>query len=74
MIFVDSSAWLAVSDVRDGNHEAALEFHVDLLGGKAGRLLTSDYVLDETLTLMRRRSGDATVRKFISGVDASRSV
>ncbi len=54
MIFVDSSAWLAVSDVRDGNHKAALAFTAKLLDGASGRLLTSDYIVDETLALLRK--------------------
>jgi uncharacterized protein len=74
MIFVDTSAWLAISDVRDGNHRKALELHRELLTGKAGRLITSDYVLDETLTLMRRRAGPAATRTFLLGVEASASV
>jgi uncharacterized protein len=64
MIFVDSSAWLALSDVRDGNHKRALEFHRGLGSGGAGRLLTSDYIMDETLTLMRKRSGAPAARQF----------
>jgi uncharacterized protein len=74
MIFVDSSAWLAVADVRDGNHPAALAFHRKLLGGRAGRLITSDYILDETFTLMRKRAGGDCVRRFVSGLEASPSV
>lgn len=74
MIFVDSSAWLAIADVRDGNHRAAISFHARLLEGSAGRLLTSDYILDETLTLIRKRVGEELVRQFIAGVDGSPSV
>jgi len=74
MIFVDSSAWLAISDVRDGNHRAAIAFHSELVTGTAGRLITSDYILDETLTLMRKRSGGDLVRRFASGLETSPSV
>lgn len=74
MIFVDSSAWLAMTDVRDGNHSTAIEFHADLVKGRAGRLLTSDYVMVETLTLIRRRAGAETVRGFAQGVQASSSL
>lgn len=74
MIFVDSSAWLAIADVRDGNHRAGFAFLTDLVRGKAGRLLTSDYVLDETLTLMRKRSGLETVREFLTRLRLSPSV
>ena len=74
MIFVDTSAWLAVSDIRDGNHILALAEHKDLVSGKVGRLITTDYVLDETLTLLRKRTGPEAARRFLDGLEASRSV
>jgi hypothetical protein len=52
MIFVDTSAWFAVYSRRDANHSVALSairsFHEPLV--------TSDYVIEETLTLLRARS------------------
>jgi uncharacterized protein len=74
MIFVDSSAWIAVSDRRDGNHRAALEIHRRLERGASGRLVTTDFVLDETLTWMRKRCGAELVRRFSQGIDLSPSV
>ncbi|MDE0063758.1 MAG: PIN domain-containing protein [Gammaproteobacteria bacterium] len=52
-LFVDTGAWYALIDRRDPDHEpvtAALREHRD-------RLLTSNFVLDETLTLVRYRLG-----------------
>ena len=54
MIFVDTSAWYASSSVRDANHQAARQF----LASVQERLITSDYVVDETLTLFRSRGED----------------
>lgn len=51
MIFVDTSAWYASSSVRDANHQEAKRF----LTSVRERLVTSDYVIDETLTLFRSR-------------------
>ncbi len=51
MIFVDTSAWYAASSVRDVNHQEANR----LLMSVRERLVTSDYVVDETLTLFRSR-------------------
>ena len=51
MIFVDTSAWIALEDKKDFNHPAALEFKQELLVTRA-RLVTSNYILDETYTLM----------------------
>lgn len=52
-IFVDSSAWYALLDRRDPQHArvaAAIQAHRD-------RLVTSDYILGEAVTLVRYRLG-----------------
>jgi uncharacterized protein len=52
VIFVDTSAWFAAAIESDANHAAAVAF---LASTPADRLITSDFVLDETLTLFRMR-------------------
>jgi predicted nucleic acid-binding protein len=49
-IFIDTSAWDAIEDRGDPNHELALAFKDDLSDNC--RLITTDYVLDETYTLL----------------------
>ena len=51
MIFVDTSAWYARYTPRDPNHQAARSFH------RANRepLVTTDFIVDETLTLFKAR-------------------
>ena len=49
-IFIDTSAWDAIEDSSDPNHEIALAFKDDILNNYC--LITSDYVLDETYTLL----------------------
>ena len=51
MIFVDSSAWFAVYSQRDVNHDSA----VKTLQALRQELVTSDFIIDETLTLLRVR-------------------
>lgn len=51
MIFVDTSAWYSSSSARDANHQDAKRF----LASIRRRLVTTDYVVDETLTLFRAR-------------------
>jgi predicted nucleic acid-binding protein len=51
VIFVDSSAWFAVYSLRDGNHSIATA----TIRSFQSNLVTSDYVIDETLTLLRAR-------------------
>jgi predicted nucleic acid-binding protein len=51
VIFVDSGAWFASVIATDPDHAAAAAW----LASKREALLTTDYVLDETLTLLRAR-------------------
>jgi predicted nucleic acid-binding protein len=61
MIFVDTSAWFAAFVPNDTNHVAAFAW----LNTNAEPLLTTDYVLDEILTLLRARGEQD--RAFILG-------
>lgn len=51
MIFVDTSAWFAAVVPTDPNHSKAAQW----LASNSEQLLTTDYVVDETLTLLRAR-------------------
>jgi uncharacterized protein len=51
MIFVDTSVWFAMAVPSDQDHAAVAE----LLRQNTEPLLTTDYVVDETLTLLRAR-------------------
>jgi predicted nucleic acid-binding protein len=51
MIFVDTGAWFAAAVPSDPDHAAASRW----LAGNTEALLTTDYVVDETLTLLRVR-------------------
>ncbi|RLF23417.1 MAG: DNA-binding protein [Thermoprotei archaeon] len=74
MIFIDTSAFYALEVEDDINHEQARSFLNELRKGKYGALLTSDYVLDETLTLLRIRHGVEVALKFYDKVRRSRSL
>jgi uncharacterized protein len=52
MIFVDTSAWFATFAPKDPNHEPAALFYSST---PARLLITTDYVLSETLTLFKMR-------------------
>lgn len=51
MIFVDTSAWFAAVVPTDSNYPHAARW----LAANSEQLLTTDYVIDETLTLLRAR-------------------
>ena len=62
-LFVDTSGWMAMADASD-------PVHVDCLATRdnwlelGGILITSDYVVDETLTLIRMRLGIHAAEKW----------
>ncbi len=51
MIFVDTGAWFAAVVATDPDHNAAVAW----LQANKEYLLTTDYIVDETLTLLRMR-------------------
>jgi uncharacterized protein len=51
MIFVDTTVWYAAYVAEDPEHEAASA----LLAEPRQRLATTDYVIDELLTLLKAR-------------------
>lgn len=53
--FVDTSAWYALADRKDPDHASVAR----CLGERTGRLMTSNFVMDESVTLIRYRLGFA---------------
>ena len=56
MIFVDTGAWFAVAVRDDPDHDSAMQW----LRVNRDPLVTTDYILAETVTLLRMR--DKTIR------------
>jgi hypothetical protein len=54
-IFIDTGAFMALEDESDQYHEAALQFREQVLRKKRYEIITTSYILDETLTLIRFR-------------------
>jgi predicted nucleic acid-binding protein len=71
MIFVDTAAFLAIENRRDAHHEEALRYWRSCLE-KGKPLVTSDYVLDESYTIMRVRAGHTVAVQFGEALRASR--
>ena len=69
-LFVDTAGWMACADAADPAHDPARAARDAAL--EAGRLLvTTDYVVDETLTLIRLRLGLPAAEKWRAQVEAS---
>lgn len=62
-LFVDTAGWMAMIDAKDPLHVKSLVVRDGWLE-QGGILLTSNYVLDETLTLIRMRIGIEAAEKW----------
>jgi uncharacterized protein len=74
MIFVDTSAWLALADSHDRHHEEALEVQRRIVRGQFGQQITTNYVLVETVSIIRRRLGLPPAMSFASAVESGKEV
>lgn len=74
MIFVDSGAWVALSLPDDRNHPSARRVYTALAGGSHGAMMTSSFVLDETVTFLRMAADMPTASRLARTVLASRQV
>ena len=59
-LFVDTGAWYAVVDKKDPDHAQAQHF----LKNNANPMVTSNFVFDETITLIRSRLGWSVAKDF----------
>lgn len=75
-LFVDTSAFLAIEDKDDRNYESASRFRNDILHGHTPyRLLyTTNYVFDETVTLIRKQLGHKAASTFGEAIRDSKVV
>ncbi len=71
--FVDTSAWYALHDRSDACHRDAAGL-VEQWRTTPVRLFTSDYVVDETATLLRLRVGHDRAVAFLDYLRTGRSV
>jgi predicted nucleic acid-binding protein len=69
-IFVDTAGWMACADSSDPAHRQASDARDAAL--ESGRLLvTTDYVVDETLTLIRARLSLAAAKSWWAQLEGS---
>jgi uncharacterized protein len=72
-LFVDTAGWMACADAADPVHQSACNIRDHWLE-QGDQLLTTDYVVDETLTLLRLRLGLPAAEDWWHSMAASRRV
>jgi uncharacterized protein len=73
LLFVDTAGWMACADGSDPAHGKTVVVRDSWLEG-GGLFVTSDYVADETLTLLRIRLGIDAAETWWQQVDGSSRV
>ena len=68
--FIDTSGFYSLLVRRDPRHARAAEFVADAAGVR-GRFVTTDYVLDETVTLLKARGHGELVGPLFQAIDNS---
>ena len=68
MVFVDTGAWIALSDRKDQHHEDAVAVYTGLKR-RWQRLVTTDYVIDETVTRIRYDVSHSAAVRFLDFVE-----
>lgn len=72
-LFADTAGWMACADSADPAHRAAIAAR-DAWLEQGGSFVTTDYIADETLTLIRLRLGHPAAEAWWRQVDGSSRV
>jgi uncharacterized protein len=72
-VFMDSAGFLALWDAGDAHHEAAARLQ-EQLAGKRRRFVTTEYVVDETVTLLLMRHSHQAASDFLDTVEMSEAL
>lgn len=69
-VFIDTWGWLALGHRRESRHLEVVKLYNQLRQGNES-IVTSDYVLDELISLIFRRESFAEARQFVEGIYAA---
>ncbi len=70
-IFIDASAWIAVSVKTDNDHQAAAEIYPNILSSYS-HLVTTNLVIAEAYNIIRHELGHTKSIQFLDGLKSSR--
>lgn len=67
-IFVDTSGWMAIFDDSDRGHREAQDWSIKMASKFGLILVTTDYIIDETITLFRSRRLSYFIKPFLEKI------
>ena len=70
MIFVDTGAWIALTDTSDQYHDEAAQIYATLKQQRI-RFITTDYVIDEAVTRLRYDANHRVALEFLDAMTLS---
>ncbi len=68
--FVDTWGWVALGHKKDSRHQEIVRFYREA-NKRKDQIISSDYVLDELITLLFRRANSSEALDFIDGILSS---
>lgn len=68
--FIDGSAWIAITDQTDENHEKAKHYFNSLLE-KDAKLVTNNIAIDEAILWIKKQRNGEIARQFLNTIDES---
>jgi predicted nucleic acid-binding protein len=72
-VFADTSFFFALAATRDAAHDSAVSTLSKLLNDRRG-IITTDYIIDETLTLTKLRVGSRVAMALLDRIERSPAV
>src|SRR6059036_1443293 len=72
-VFMDTAGFLALWDAGDGHHAAAVRLQQELVR-KRRHFLTTEYVADETITLLLARHSHRAATDFLDTIERSEAL
>ncbi len=73
-VFIDTGAFFDFLFEGSSNHEQAIEKMKGVQNGLWGSIVTSNYILDELITLLCRRADHSVALRCVNGIRKSHSI
>jgi predicted nucleic acid-binding protein len=69
-LFIDTWGWLNIFNQHENHHQITVQYYQNFIQ-QGGQIYTTDYILDETLTLLSKRRPFLIVQQTITTLDAA---